>query len=246
MGELERSLEIDPDILAVEVKITAQVQDEEKVRRYLERSGQEPQHRQVYFFDTSELALFDGGVVLRARKITDDADDSTVKLRPVDPTNLSVAWKQTKDFVIELDQVGDNTICSAKLSSEQKREEIDEVAAGEREIRKLFSAVQEQLIEEHAPTSVTWEDLRVLGPVEVLKWKIDPKGFGEEVTAEQWTLPDRSDLIELSIKVKPEEAGDASGEFLSFLNENGFTTEGDQQTKTRGALTYFTEGIGFA
>jgi hypothetical protein len=106
-------------------------------------------------------------------------------------------------------------ICSAKMSAEHKRDEIDEVAAGEREIRKLFSGLQEQLILEHAPTEVSWADLSVLGPVQVRKWKIDPKGFGDEVVAEEWTLPERSDLIELSIKVEPERAQDASETFMA-------------------------------
>ena len=246
MPTVQRSLELDPAIQAVEVKITAQVKDEAMVRQALERSGEEPEHREVYFYDTQDLALFDGGVVLRARKVSGGADDSTVKLRPVDPTTLSDAWKETEGFEVELDGVGDATICSAKMSADQNRDEIDEVAVGEREIRKLFSGPQEQLILEHAPTDVSWADLAVLGPVEVRKWKIDPKGFGEEVVAEEWTLPDRSDLIELSIKVEPERAQDASETFMSFLEENGFTTEGDQQTKTRATLTYFTGGPGFA
>jgi hypothetical protein len=246
MTDVQRSLELDPAILAVEVKITAQVRDEDKVRQALERTGEKPQHRQVYFYDTPDLTLFDGGVVLRARKIGGDADDSTVKLRPVDPTQLSTAWKETEGFAVEIDMVGDDSICSAKLSTEQRRGEIDEVAAGTREIRKLFSGAQERLIEEHSPAAVTWSDIGVLGPVDVLKWKIDPKGFGEEVVAEQWTLPDGSDLIELSIKVKPQQANDASDAFTEYLEDNGFTTEGEQQTKTRAALTFFTGGGGFA
>ena len=246
MPTVQRTLELDPAIQAVEVKITAQMMDEAMVRKALERSGEEPEHRQVYFYDTSDLALFDAGVVLRARKVSGGADDSTVKLRPVDPTTLSEAWKQTEGFEVELDGVGESTICSAKLSAEQAGGEIDEVAASEREIRKLFSPEQERLVVEHAPTSITWQDLQILGPVEVRKWKIDPKGFGEDVVAEEWTLPDGSDLIELSIKIEPERANDASETFMSFLEDNGFTTEGDQQTKTRATLTYFTGGAGFA
>jgi len=246
MPTVQRTLELDPAIQAVEVKITAQVKDEALVRKALERSGEKPEHRQVYFYDTAELALFDAGVVLRARKVSESADDSTVKLRPVDPTTLSEAWKQTEGFEVELDGVGDSTICSAKLSVEQAGGEIGTVAAGDREIRKLFSAEQERLVVEHAPTSITWQDLQILGPVEVRKWKIDPKGFGEDVVAEEWTLPDGSDLIELSIKIEPERANDASAAFMIFLEDNGFTTEGDQQTKTRATLTYFTGGAGFA
>jgi hypothetical protein len=93
---------------------------------------------------------------------------------------------------------------------------------------------------------VGWEDLVVLGPVAVRKWKVAPEGFGDEIVAEEWTLPDGSDLIELSIKVPPSRAGAASGAFLAFLEGHGFDTQGDQQTKTKAALGFFTTGVGFA
>ena len=101
------------------------------------------------------------------------------------------------------------------------------------------------MVTEYAPTGVSWPDRKFLGPVAVRKWEIDPKGFGEKVTAEEWTLPDGSDLIELSIKISPEQANEASEAFMAYLEENGFTTEGDQQTKTRATLSYFTGGKGF-
>jgi len=242
--DLKRSLELDPSISAVEVKITAQMHDEDTVRSVLEGSGADPEHREVFFFDTPELGLFDAGVVLRARLTHDGTDDSTVKLRPVDPTTIADDWKNTDGFEIELDSVGDTTICSAKLSVDQDRNEIRQVGAGERPLRKLFSKDQERLILEHAPAEVSWEDLTVLGPVQVRKWKLDPKAFAHDITAEEWVLPDGSDLIELSIKVEPGESDTASEEFLAFLRSKSFDTEGDQQTKTRGALRFFTTGEG--
>jgi hypothetical protein len=245
-ADLQRTLEIDPAIQAVEIKITAQVNNEDLVRAALERSGEEPENRRVYFFDTPSLELFESGVVLRARAVQDDTDDSTVKLRPVDPTTLDEAWKRTDGFEIELDGVGDAMICSAKLSVDQKRDEIDEVAAGTRPLRKLFSQEQERLLVEHAPRPISWEELTVLGPVAVRKWKVEPEDFDDEIVAEEWTLPDGSDLIELSIKVEPERSREGSESFMAFLEAHGFDTEGDQQTKTRAALRFFTTGEGFA
>jgi hypothetical protein len=62
---------------------------------------------------------------------------------------------------------------------------------------------------------------------------------------ERWLLPDKSDLVELSIKVEPGQATTASDEFLTFLESLGLEVDGDMQTKTRGALTFFTSGEGF-
>jgi hypothetical protein len=49
-----------------------------------------------------------------------------------------------------------------------------------------------------------------------------------------------SDLVEVSIKVDPNEAVEANERFVDFLRSRGFDTEGEQQTKTRTALEYFT------
>jgi hypothetical protein len=194
--------------------------------------------------DTKELDLFESGIVLRARLVRDGADDSTVKLRPVVPAELEPHWKELDSFEVELDAVGDDAICSAKLSVDQNRGEIRNVASGEREKQKLFSGTQEQLIAEHAPAEIAWEELAVLGPVEVRKWEVQPEGFDYEVTIEEWVLPDDSDLVELSVKADPADAAKASAAFKELLRARGIDTEGDAQTKTRAALRYFTTGVG--
>lgn len=48
------------------------------------------------------------------------------------------------------------------------------------------------------------------------------------------------------MKAPPGDAGVASNGFLAFLSKRGFDTEGDQRTKTRSALRYFTTGQGIA
>ena len=63
--------------------------------------------------------------------------------------------------------------------------------------------------------------------------------------AERWKLPDGSDLVELSIKVEPGEATAAEDDFIDYLESLGLEVGGDQQTKTRGALDFFTTGEGF-
>jgi hypothetical protein len=224
------------------MKITARAHDESEVIEALERAHVEPSTRQVYFFDTPDLALFEAGIVLRARLNHDGADDSTVKLRPVDPNAVADRWKDDPDLEFEVDSVGSEYITSAKLSAEQDRGEIRDAANGERSLRALFSGSQEDFLGEHAPGSadVDWDRLTALGPVDVRKWDVEPKQLGYEITVEEWVLPDRSDLVELSIKVSPEEAIEANERFVAYLRSRGFDTEGEQKTKTRTALEYFT------
>ena len=48
----------------------------------------EAQPRQAFFFDTPDLALYQAGVVVRARRIQGGDADTVVKLRPVDPATI--------------------------------------------------------------------------------------------------------------------------------------------------------------
>ena len=241
---LRREIQIDPSIGAIEIKITAQARDEDAVRLALDSADIEAERREIWFYDTPELDLFEAGLVLRARLVHGDADDSTVKLRPVDPRTVDDYWKKTPGFEIELDAVGEDAICSAKLSVDQKRGEIADVAAGKRPIKSLFSKVQERLVEEYWHDEVDWHALKAFGPVAARKWEFTPKGFDYEVTIEEWVLPDQSDLVEISIKAPPGEAASASEGFLQQLRQRGLDPEGAQQTKTRAALRYFTTGQG--
>ena len=186
-------LEIDPRFGTVEMKITARARDEDEVLEALERAHIKPEAREVYFFDTRELTLFEAGIVLRARLVHDGADDSTVKLRPVDPKTIGERWKDDEKLEFEVDAVGDNYVSSAKLSADQDRGEIDDVVQGRRSMRSLFSGDQEEFLDDHAPggAGVEWDRLRPLGPVKVHKWEVEPKELGYEVTVEEWVLPDR-------------------------------------------------------
>lgn len=246
VGEpIKVEVQLNPAIRAVEVKLTARIEDEELVLDLLKDSGEDAEERVVYFFDTPGLHLFDAGLVLRARKRKGDVDDTTVKLRPVDPARIPIDWTTTEGFEVEMDRVGDNQIISAKLTAEQDEGEIDEAVDGTRPLRKLFSSDQERLIAEFGPTDVGWDGLTTMGPIQVQKWKVAAKKLGREIVAERWKLPDGSDLVELSIKVEPGEATEAAGDFTSYLESLGLDVGGDQQTKTRGALTFFTTGKGF-
>lgn len=228
-------LEIDPAVGTVEMKITARARDEDEVLEALEQAHIEPEAREVYFFDTEDLTLFEAGIVLRARRVHDGADDSTVKLRPVDSKSIGERWKADPKLEFEVDAVGDDYVASAKLSADQDCGEIDEVArasaacgACSRMTRSNFSATTHPV--ELRSNGISFAHL---GPVNVHKWEFEPKDLGYEVTVEEWVLPDRSDLVEISIKVDPNEAVEANERFVDFLRSRGFDTEGEQQTKTR-------------
>ena len=230
----------------VEFKITVARNDEERAYDSLEFGHRDAGRRDIYFSDTPDLTLNKGGLVLRAREIEDDDHDSVVKIRPVDPDKVDDKWRDVDGFKLEADAVGDKVVMSASLKAKQKKSAIEKVADAERSehvISDLFDKKQIQLMAEFYDGAVDLDGLTILGPVRTLRADIERPAMAYELTAEYWTLPDDSHLLELSMKCPPEEAVVAREVFQAFLAGHGLDPNGAQATKTKLALTSLVEQL---
>jgi hypothetical protein len=224
---------------SVELKLTVPAADQ---RGSIEALGFDPldaQVRLVYFFDTPALALNRAGVVVRARRIARKGEDSVVKLRPVRPDALPQKLRSRPGFGVEVDAMPGGFVCSGRLRSEASSLGVAAAAAGVRPLRKLFSKQQRALFAEHAPPGIALDDLVTLGPIFTLKLKGTAPGFRTKLVAELWLFPDGSRILELSTKCLPSEAFQIAAESRAGLLEHGISLTGDQETKTRRALEYF-------
>jgi hypothetical protein len=170
-----------------------------------------------------------------------DACDSTAKIRPVDPRQVPAKWRKRPGVKLEADTVGARVVRSASFTVAQQPKEIEEVASGARPIEKLFSGEQEEFLVELAPVQVDFAKLVPLGPIAALRWKCRNRGLPYELCIEEWRLPDRRDLLEISIKATRDESAAAQAALQGFLAEIGLAAETGQQTKTRIALEYFAQ-----
>ena len=164
------------------------------------------QIRQVFFFDTPDLTLYEHGVVPRARRIQGKASDSVIKLRPVVPNELPKAIRKSPAFGVEVDAMPGGFVCSGSMKGVLGTTEVREAALGNRRISTLFSKEQRALYAEHAPSGIQLDDLSILGPIFVLKDKFTLEGFPRRMVAEMWLYPDGSRVLELSTKCLPTEA----------------------------------------
>ena len=201
------------------------------------------QIRQVFFFDTPELALDKQGVVVRARRIQGKGDDSVVKLRPVVPADLPAGLRKSPDFRVEVDALPGGFVCSGALKQQLGKRDVRPVVMGERPLRKLFSKEQKAFFAEHVQDGTTLDDLSVLGPIFVLKLRFTPEDFGRRLVAEMWFYPDGSRVLELSTRAATSEAFQVAAESRAFLTTNGVDLSGEQETKTRKALEYFAKAL---
>jgi hypothetical protein len=225
---------------SVELKLTVPESDQRSAVGALGMDPIDAQIRQVFFFDTPDLALDRAGVVVRARRVQRKGDDSVVKLRPVVPAELPAKLRRSPAFGVEVDAMPGGFVCSGTLKQVLATGHVKDALAGGRPVRKLFSKEQRAFFTAHAPAGVELDELSVLGPIFVLKLKYMPEGFDRKLVAEMWLYPDDSRILELSTKCAPMDAFLAAAEARAFLSQRGIDLAGEQQTKTRRALEFFT------
>jgi hypothetical protein len=223
---------------SVELKLTVPESTQRSALAALDIDPLDAQIRQVFFFDTPDLVLDRAGVVVRARRVQGDREDVTVKLRPIDPTRLSQDLRQEKGFAVEVDAMPNGFVCSAAMGA-KARGDVRAVAAGRAELSALLVPAQLNLLSERAPAGIDPDALSVLGPIFVLKRKVTPAGFARKLVVELWLYPDNTTVLELSTKCRPEEAFQIAAETRAYISGLGIPLDGEQQTKTRRALEFF-------
>jgi hypothetical protein len=223
----------------VELKLTVPASQQRAAIGALGLDALDAQIRQVIFFDTPDLALDKAGVVVRARRIQGRVGDSVIKLRPLDPEQVSKDVRRLSGFGVEVDAIPGGFVCSGRLKCEADSDAIRKVLIGKRSLRKLYTEQQRALYQAHAPKGIELDDLAVLGPIFVLKLKWQPRDFARKMVAELWLYPSGERIFELSTKCLPSEAFQVATETRVYLSENGIDLSGEQQTKTRTALEFF-------
>jgi hypothetical protein len=237
--QLVKMLALMRDADSVELKLT--IPDEHQ-RSAIVSLGMDPldgQIRLVYFLDTPDLELNQHGLVVRARRVQRKGDDTVIKLRPVIPAELSDELRESPGFVVEVDAMPGGHVCSASLKGRPRKCSVQDAMSDGGSIRRLYSKEQRRFFAANAPEGIELDDLTVLGPIFVVKLKSVPPGYNRDLVVELWLYPDGTRIVELSTKCAPDEAFQVAAEARAFLAERGISTTGEQTTKTRTALEFF-------
>lgn len=245
-AQLVKMLELMKGSDTVELKATIETSEQRATIAALGLDPLDAQIRQVFFFDTPDLDLYGAGVVARGRRVQGRSGDTVVKLRPVVPKDLPDDLRRSPNMGVEVDAMPGGYVCSASLKGQATNAVVREVAAGTRPLRKLFSKEQRSFFAAHAPDGLGLDELRVLGPIFVLKLKFAPEHFGRKLVAELWLYPDNSRILELSTKCGASEAFQVAAETRSYLAQHGVDLGGEQQTKTKTALEFFSRELKLA
>jgi len=241
--ETARLLELMKGSDSVELKLTVPQSHQRSTIASLGMDPLDAQIRQVFFFDTPDLALNAHGLVVRARRMQVKGGDSVVKRRPVVPSELPKRLRKSPSFRVEVDAMPGGFVCSGTLKGAPSVDDVRSVAAGKRPPRTLFSKEQQALFEAHAPEGIALDDLTVLGPIFVLKLRFTPPELRRRIVAELWLYPDGSRLLELSTRCASDEAFQVAVEVRAFLAGLGIDLSGEQETKTHKALEFFANDL---
>ena len=224
---------------AIEIKATIA---DHQVSGALARFGltaNNDEERYIYFFDTPALDLLEAGIIARARRVVGEEHDSTIKLRPVDPAQVSNQWRKYRGFKIEADASEENLVKSGSFTMPVAKGLIKRVVAGEAPIASLFSQEQQLFLLSVANRKIDYSKVIVMGPLRAQVWRFEDPGFPWPITAELWRREDGATLVEASIKAPIVQAAAALAGFMAFLAEVGAERDTDQQAKTRWALDYY-------
>lgn len=244
-ADLAKVMTLIKDADTVELKVTVPGEAHRATIQGLPMDPVEAQPRQVFFFDTPELALYESGLVVRARRVQGGRGDTVIKLRPVVPTELSPELRREVGFGVEVDVLPGGYVCSASLKGRSTGQEIRDAVHGKTPLRRIFSKAQRALYQQHAPDGIDLDSLAPLGPTFVLKARFPMEGGFRAATeprllvAEMWLYPDGSRILELSTKCAPEEAFQVGMETRAYLGARGIEVSAVQQPKTRTALEFY-------
>ena len=224
---------------SVEIKLVIPMEAQRAAFRSLELDPIEAEPRQVFFFDTPDMALSAAGVVVRARRSHGGTGDTVIKLRPVEPEMIDKELRRSESFKVEVDVLPGGFVCSASCKGRCTAQEVLDVAAGTAALRSLFSREQRAFYAKHAPARVKLDSLVSFGPTFVLKTRLRPKKFDRRLTVEMWLFPDGSRNAEISTKAEPAEAFQVAAALRALLGKVGIEIVGGQQTKTKAAMEFF-------
>src|SRR5829696_5815164 len=134
-SQLSELLALLPGADTVELKLTVAAAGRRPAIEALDMDPLDAQIRQVYFFDTPDLALNGAGVVVRARRVQGKGEDTVVKLRPVVPDELPDDLRRSPSVGVEIDAMPGGFVCSASMNRPAGGPGVRECAPGGRPLR---------------------------------------------------------------------------------------------------------------
>ena len=227
---------------SVELKLTVPDIEHSATVAALEMDPLDAQIRQVFFFDTPELTLYEHGVVARARRVQKKGDDSVVKLRPVVPSDLPKRVRKLPEFGVEVDAMPGGFVCSGSMKGIPGTGRPGDDHGPTAEVEALLEGATGVLLRARPRGDRARRPLRPRPDLRA-QAQVPAKGVRPQTGRRDVALPRRLPDSRALDQCAPDEAFQVAAETRSFLAGRGVDLGGEQETKTRKALEFFSKRL---
>ena len=224
---------------SVELKLTIPQEIRFSAAQALGVDPLDGQLRQIFFFDTPDLQLDSAGVVVRARRTQGKPDDSVVKLRPVVPATSTRSCGRARTSASR------STRCRAG-SSARPRSSTSTTSPGSvrspwasRRSPRPSPSSSDSSTPSTPRTASSSTTSRSSGRSRSSRSSSRPKASIAASSASSGTTRTARRSPSSRPSASPARAFQVAAELRGLLAERGIDVGGEQQTKTRAALEYF-------
>jgi hypothetical protein len=186
---------------------------------------------EVWYFDDPRLGLFGHGLVFRLR-INGGQSELTLKVADQDCAQVPPGLIPHRDGKCEYDLHGTDLKGAVSLNRALDDRTKTELVAGRLALSQVLSPAQIRYLQEVAHAWPLASGLERLGPVHVDLYRSPERSLVVEV----WHLPSGRQFIEISRKVRLEEARRTRSELDGTLAKVGVRVCADQSSQARAKL----------
>ncbi|HET6393391.1 MAG TPA: hypothetical protein VFG13_11275 [Blastococcus sp.] len=230
---------------AVDIKVTLAGDDLPRARSTFGLTEPAARRSRLYFCecpaDGRRSTLLDAGVVLRLQE-SDDEREAALVLRPCWPARLTRRWIRRSPGSPRIRVAGDwrphHRMVAASAAAPVSARALQAALTHPNRLRDAFSAEQRVMLAEAGPPRLSWDTLRVFGPVELCSWERTVDELALRATL--WTVrpaePDLLELLELLVTARAPDAGLVLPTLVGQVRGCGLDPDAFPGTKTRRVL----------
>lgn len=227
---------------AHEIKYSVERESLRQTLNWVEKHFEKKETRTLFFLDTSGLALFARGRIIRIREM-DDGVDLTVKLRPARKEDIRPEWRNHPGLSCESDRITGAVVSSCSLNLALGKKRWRRVRDGDAPLEEILPAEATAFLGAHETSSAQLRSLKLLGPIEakIHDLKIEDSEVPMKVRFEAWELPSHTQFGEFSFRAPWGQIVRARQVFLNLLADSPVTLGAVGEAKTALALKELVE-----
>lgn len=225
------------DRVELKIQLAPDGQTEDEVAEVLGLRAVSERSREVYYLDSSDLAMHRRGFVTRARLSSPGRADLVCKLRRRRARPLPARVRRLPRLSIELDALPDQTMWCVSVKHTVDASVLRDAMRRRQAWAELCSPEQMLFLRCLTDGPLGTDEFSLFGPVSVRKLTGRVPGLGR-LAVECWSYPDGRRLLELSTKCSPARVHRTAADIRRLLAAGAVPLSPTQAMKTDTTLRH--------